>query len=214
MGTSASVSRGGRPFLLEILQGDHPVIVEDMRTDPRTDKEIVSRTDHRTGISIPMRSGGSTLGMFCVGTFGSEGVIAPTHDEVEHLTVLAALVAAAFDRVRVLIQRNALEQEAKALAEKGRALEDQLRHLQRLETAGHLASGIAHDFNNLLTAIGGHAEISLMESPSAPVAESLQVILEATKRGSHLTHNLLSFSRRRVLSRHMADLNQIVHAAQ
>lgn len=205
---------GADPFLLEILEADHPVIVEDMRTDPRTDKEIVSRTDHRTGISVPMRIGGSTLGMLCVGTFGSEGIIPPTPEEVEHLTIFASLVAAAFDRVRLLTERNALDEEAKSLADKGRALEDQLRHLQRLESAGQLASGIAHDFNNLLMAIAGHAEISLMDAPPGPIAESLQVILEATQRGAHLTHNLLSFSRRRVLSRRMGDLNQIVDAAQ
>jgi len=205
---------GADPFLLEILEGDHPVIVEDMRTDPRTDKEIVARTDHRTGISIPMRIDGSTLGMLCVGTFGAEGVIPPTQEEVEHLTIVASLVAAAFDRVRLLDQRNALDEQAKSLAEKGRALEEQLRHLQRLESAGQLASGIAHDFNNLLMAIGGHAEISLAELPPGPVAESLQVILEATKRGSHLTHNLLSFTRRRVLSRRACDLNEIVDRAQ
>jgi len=205
---------GADPFLLEILEGDHPVIVEDMRTDPRTDKEIVGRTDHRTGITIPMRIGEATLGMFCVGTFGAEGVIPPTQEEVEHLTIIASLVAAAFDRVRLLVERSALDEQAKALADKGRALEEQLRHLQRLESTGQLASGIAHDFNNLLMAIAGHAEISLAEVPPGPVAESLQVILEATQRGSHLTHNLLSFSRRRVLSRRAGDLNEIVARAQ
>ena len=205
---------GADPFLLEILEGDHPVIVDDMRTDPRTNKEIVARTDHRTGISIPMRIGEATLGMLCVGTFGPEGVVPPLQEEVEHLTIFAGLLAAAFDRVRLLNQKNALDEQAKALAEKGRVLEDQLRHLQRLESAGELASGIAHDFNNLLMAIAGHAEISLDESPPGPVAESLQVILEATKRGAHLTHNLLSFSRRRVLSRRAGDLNDIARRAQ
>jgi len=205
---------GADPFLLEILEGDHPVVVDDMRTDPRTNKEIVARTDHRTGISIPMRIEGATLGMLCVGTFGAEGVVPPTEAEVEHLTIFASLVAAAFDRVRLLAQRNALDEQAKALADQSRALEEQLRHLQRLESAGQMASGIAHDFNNLLTAIAGHVELSLAEEPPPPVAESLQVILEATKRGAHLTHNLLSFSRRRVLSRRAADLGQIVGRAQ
>jgi signal transduction histidine kinase/CheY-like chemotaxis protein len=133
---------------------------------------------------------------------------------VEHLTVIASLVAAAFDRVRLLFQRNELDKQARSLADKGRALEDQVRHLQRLESAGQLASGIAHDFNNLLTAIAGHAELSLGEEPPAAIAESLQVILQATKRGAQLTHNLLSFSRRRVLSRRTADLNEIVDQAQ
>ncbi|HEY8942920.1 MAG TPA: ATP-binding protein, partial [Polyangiaceae bacterium] len=133
---------------------------------------------------------------------------------IEHLTIFASLVAAAFDRVRLLTQRNALEEQARELAEKSQTLEEQVRHLQRLESAGQLASGIAHDFNNLLTAIAGHAEISLLEVPPGPVAESLRVILAATRRGSHLTHNLLSFSRRRVLSRRTADLNEVVDRAQ
>ncbi|HYP86600.1 MAG TPA: ATP-binding protein, partial [Polyangiaceae bacterium] len=205
---------GADPFLLEILEGDHPVIVEDMRSDPRTDKEIVSRTDHRTGISVPMKIGASPLGMLCVGTFGAEGVVPPTQDEVEHLTVIAALVAAAFDRVQLRVARDALDERVLSLTARGRALEAQLSHLQRVEATGQLASGIAHDFNNLLMAIAGHAELSLSEVPPGPVAESLQVILEATKRGAHLTHNLLSFSRQRVLSRRAGDLSEIVDRAQ
>lgn len=205
---------GADPLLREILEGDHPVVVDDMRADPRTNKEMVARTDIRTGINVPMRIGAATLGALCVGSFGAEGVVPPTQDEVEQLTVAASLVAAAFDRVRLLFQRNVLDEQARTLAEKGRALEDQVRHLQRLESAGHLASGVAHDFNNLLTAIAGHAELSLDGAQSGPLAESLQVILEATKRGAQLTHNLLSFSRRRVLSRRTVDLNEVVGQAQ
>ena len=198
------------PFLLEILAGDHPVIVEDMRTDPRTDKEIVSRTDHRTGITVPMRLGKATLGILCVGTFGAEGVIPPTRDEVENFTVITSLVASAFERVRLLALKNASDEEMLSLVEKGRALENQLRHFQRLEAVGELAGGIAHDFNNLLTVISGHASLALAEDPAASVAESLRVIVQATERGAHLTHNLLSFSRKRVLTRRVSDLNEVI----
>jgi signal transduction histidine kinase len=206
---------GTDPFLLEILQADHPVIVEDMGTDPRTDKEIVSRTDHRTGICIPLRVGTDTLGALCVGTFGAEGVVPPTPGEVENLTVITSIVAAAFDRVRILAQKQEADARAAALAAESQVLQEQLRHFQRFEAVGQLAGGLAHDFNNLLTAIAGHASLSLDTNPEASVAESMEIILEATQRASYLTHNLLSFSRRRVLTRRAADLNQIVeHAHQ
>lgn len=201
---------GNDPFLLEILQADHPVIVEDMRTDPRTNKEIVALTDHRTGICIPLRVGTNTLGALCVGTFGSEGVISPTRSEVENLAVITSIVAAAFDRVLILAQKQEADARASELADESRVLQEQLRHFQRFEAIGQLAGGVAHDFNNLLTAIAGHASICLDTSPDPLVAESLEVILEATQRASYLTHNLLSFSRRRVLARRVGDLNQIV----
>jgi signal transduction histidine kinase/ActR/RegA family two-component response regulator len=204
---------GNDPFLLEILQADHPVIVEDMRTDPRTDKEVVALTDHRTGICIPLCVGSNTLGALCVGTFGAEGVIPPTTAEVENLTVITSLVAAAFDRVLILAQKQAVETRAKELAAEGQVLQEQLRHFQRFEAVGQLAGGIAHDFNNLLTAIAGHASLCLDITSDRQVAESLDVILEATKRAAYLTHNLLSFSRRRVLTRRAFDLDHIVEHA-
>jgi two-component system, cell cycle sensor histidine kinase and response regulator CckA len=109
-----------------------------------------------------------------------------------------------------LALKNASDEEMQALVEKGHALEHQLRHFQRLEAVGELAGGIAHDFNNLLTVISGHASLALAEGPADSVAESLRVIVQATEQGSHLTHNLLSFSRKRVLTRRVSDLNEVV----
>lgn len=76
-------------------------------------------------------------------------------------------------------------------------IEHRIGHAQRLESVGELAGGIAHDFNNLLTAIGGSA--SLVGMLPDPEAKSLAAdILEAQKRGSTLTRQLLAFARRDV----------------
>ena len=92
-----------------------------------------------------------------------------------------------------------------------KALEDRLRHSQRLETVGQLAGGVAHDFNNLLTAISGYCSLSLERANGDPeLAHDLREIARASERATELTHQLLAFGRRQVLRPTVFDLNQAV----
>ncbi len=92
-----------------------------------------------------------------------------------------------------------------------RDVEEQLRESRRLESVGRLASGIAHDFNNLLTVINGYAErlLQSMESDH-PHREPIGAIVEAARRSSALTRQLLEFSRRRAITPEIFDINEVV----
>jgi len=97
--------------------------------------------------------------------------------------------------------------ERKQAEQKHHLLEEQLRHAQRMEAIG----GIAHDFNNILTAIIGYAHICQIGLPvDAPQRPLIQQITEAANRATHLTKDLLLFSRKQTASKRIVDLNEIL----
>ncbi|HET9708313.1 MAG TPA: PAS domain S-box protein, partial [Gemmatimonadales bacterium] len=92
-----------------------------------------------------------------------------------------------------------------------RALEEQLRMTQRMESIGQLAGGVAHDFNNLLTVITASADMLGMELPSGDsLLELVQEIQHASQRAANLTRQLLAFSRQEVIEPKIVDLSAVV----
>src|SRR5713101_9234122 len=91
-----------------------------------------------------------------------------------------------------------------------RAMERQLRQIQKFEAIGELAGGIAHDFNNVVGAILGWAELGFEQSRGNPqVAERFSRIREQAGRAAVLTRELLAFARRQVLQARHVDLNSV-----
>jgi PAS domain S-box-containing protein len=88
------------------------------------------------------------------------------------------------------------------------AMEDQLRHAQKMESIGCLTGGLAHDFNNLLTAIIGNLE--LMQSDFPDAAKQIEEILRASEQGSELTRQLLAFARKQPLRPSSVDVNELL----
>ncbi|MBI4456941.1 MAG: response regulator [Acidobacteria bacterium] len=90
-------------------------------------------------------------------------------------------------------------------------LEEQFRQSQKMEAIGRLAGAVAHDFNNLLTAITGYGQMVLSRlNTDDPLHSDVAEILKAADRGSTLTRQLLTFSRRQVVVPKMLDLNFVV----
>jgi PAS domain S-box-containing protein len=90
-------------------------------------------------------------------------------------------------------------------------LENQIRHVQKMEALGQLAGGIAHDFNNVLSAIIGSAEFAMLEiNRKKDPNDLLREILKASDRASTLVRQLLTFSRKETLRIGTHNLNEIV----
>lgn len=89
----------------------------------------------------------------------------------------------------------------------------ELRHKQKLEAIGSLAGGVAHEFNNLLQVIQGLTTIALDDLPdNDPAHENLVGVVDAAKRATGITRNLLSFSRRQPTQKLIFEINEIVTA--
>jgi two-component system, cell cycle sensor histidine kinase and response regulator CckA len=99
----------------------------------------------------------------------------------------------------------------KIMAEERGKLESEFRQLQKMEAVGHLASGVAHDFNNILTAIIGYGNLLRLKiPPESPLRNFVDQILTTSEKAANLTHSLLAFSRKQVMSLTPLDINKIV----
>ncbi len=77
-----------------------------------------------------------------------------------------------------------------------RKMEEELLKAQKLESVGVLAGGIAHDFNNILSAFMGNLSLSkLYTKQGDKIFEKLEAMEKATLRATHLTGQLLTFSK-------------------
>lgn len=93
-------------------------------------------------------------------------------------------------------------------------LEEQLRQAQKMETVGRLAGGVAHDFNNLLTAIKGYASLAQQEPNAPDLPEFIDGIITAADRASHLTRQLLAFSRKHVIAPVPTDMGALLRGIE
>jgi signal transduction histidine kinase/ActR/RegA family two-component response regulator len=189
----------GDRMMEEIFAAEGPVIVEDARTDPRTNKDIVAALGNRTIVNVPLRLLDRPLGAFGCGTFGDEGVRVPTIAQIEYLLSMCSQIAVAAARIRFTELRRNAEREK-------HELETRLYRAQKLESLGLLAGGIAHDFANLLTVILTSTSLASARSQDPLVNEELSAITGAAERGALLTRQLLAISRTHPLTLQAVDL--------
>ncbi|MBV8777012.1 MAG: response regulator [Alphaproteobacteria bacterium] len=127
------------------------------------------------------------------------------------LPAMAMLIVLSFFALRRSQEADRAHVAMEAEIERRKAVEDTLRHAQRMEAIGQMTGGVAHDFNNLLTAVTGNLDMILRSAAdNARVKRLAEAALQATSRGERLTHQLLMFSRREVLRPETLNLNRLL----
>ena len=127
--------------------------------------------------------------------------ISPIRDQPGTVTGASAVARDITGRNQAEAQRRALEQE--------------LRRSDRLETLGQLAGGIAHDFNNLLAAITNYAGFIAEATAARPRVQADAVQIQAVaSRGARLAHQLLIFGRQEPAEPALVDLNTLLTDTQ
>ncbi len=91
------------------------------------------------------------------------------------------------------------------------SLENQLRHSQKLEAVGQLASGVAHHFNNILSIVQGYVGLIMeTEGLDTGIHDSLTQVMSASQRGASFTRQLLTFGRKQMTQLKILNLNDML----
>jgi CheY-like chemotaxis protein/anti-sigma regulatory factor (Ser/Thr protein kinase) len=94
-------------------------------------------------------------------------------------------------------------------------MQKQLAESQKLDALGQLTGGVAHDFNNLLMIISGSLHtLKRGIGNEARMQRALAAIETATRRGTALTRQLLTFSRRQSVNPQTVDIVERINAVR
>lgn len=94
-------------------------------------------------------------------------------------------------------------------------MQKQLAESQKLDALGQLTGGVAHDFNNLLMVISGSLHTLKKGLGNEPRTQrALTAIETATKRGTALTSQLLTFARRQSVNPQTVNIVERINAVR
>jgi len=110
----------------------------------------------------------------------------------------------------LIAQKIALVQDKLYQDRQLKAVEEQLRHADRLATIGQLGSGIAHELNDPLANILGYAQLLLKTVREPSVAADLERIVRSSLQAREIVRKLLLFARQMPTRLSRVSLNKVI----
>lgn len=147
--------------------------------------------------------------------------LAPAYGRVVKLLLSGALLLLALLAGSFFWSRSLQRQVASRTLELTReiterqAVQEELRHSQKMEAIALLAGGVAHNFNNILQGIS--AQVGLMQMKTATGGRSqpnLERVTAEIQRAARLTEQLVTFSRQQRETSDRLDLSRAVCEAR
>jgi signal transduction histidine kinase len=179
-----------------LLERGRVILVTDERCEALAPIAVPGQTTRWSAVlTIPMLADGAgarhdaPLGAICLAFDRLRGLDA---DEQRVLTSFARQAAVSVENAR--------------LFDELRRKQNELIQSSKLAAVGTFAAGIAHEFNNLLGSMLGYAELGYGINDLEEKNHSLDVVIQACRRGRSITRGLLTFARRQEHQRAMANL--------
>jgi len=179
-----------------LLERGRVMLVTDERCEALTPIATLGKTTRWSAVlAIPLQADsagsphGAPLGAICLAFDRLRGLDA---DEQRVLTSFARQAAVSVENAR--------------LFDELRRKQNELIQSSKLAAVGTFAAGIAHEFNNLLGSMLGYAELGYGVDDLEEKNHSLDVVIQACRRGRSITRGLLTFARRQEHLRAMANL--------
>jgi len=176
--------RVGESLSGRVAQQGKPMVVEDMRKDPRAKfAEVTNRYGYRSFLCVPLLHGRDVLGTLEVLTrelrrFGQE--------EQDLMGAFAAQAAVAIANARLF------DEARRSLADS----EEANRRLEELDRMRQeYLRNVSHEFRTPLTVVRGYADYLLESSGDAAQRDVLRVMLESSDRLIDLVDTLIEVGR-------------------
>ncbi len=145
-------------------------------------------------LAVPMTFGNTIIGALSVYTGEPYRF---SNQDIKILSALANLAAVAIEHTR--------------LHEKIVAVEEQLRHHERLSTLGLLAAEIAHEIRNPLTVMKMlYQSLNLQFPPGDPRQRDAEIVAEKMDHLNQIMNRLLTFARSNEPTFALVDLNAVL----